>query len=303
MASTSNGFRLHEAEPAPPPVTSSGLTEPPGSDSAAAVAAPGSCETHAQEVCAELPSKGVDTLGQQTAAAAAAAETTPATASASDAVIASAYMADPAVGRAATPASMPSPGAQGPTASASKLAPGGAGLRTVWGLTDDVLLRAVLLEQPCLMEALLALLRSMAAQHSTSPHLQTEAAAATAPPGNTPAATAAGSGVTPSPGATACGLPVAAAAGGGVCEADVAEATMLQALCSQPVLTGGGAWPKRPAGLRQQQEVADGGEGCEGEEDAEMDGAVPDSSAEEFEMMSSLELARAVSLDGLLLTP
>jgi hypothetical protein len=67
----------------------------------------------------------------------------------------------------------------------------------------------------------------------------------------------------------------------------------LEALCSQPVLGGSGKWPQRPLTQAQQQhhEVADGDDGLE----CEVDEAAPDGTAEEAEMMSSLELARAVS--------
>jgi hypothetical protein len=151
--------------------------------------------------------------------------------------------------------------------------------RAVWALTADPLLRAVLLQQPCLMEAVLALLRNI------SSHLQQRTKRHS--PGG-------------SSGAVGC-LGVAAAGGGsgssheGAALPDVVM-DALEALCSQPVLAGAGKWPQRPLTQAQQQqhEVADGADGLSGDV-CEADEAAPDSTAEEAEMMSSLELARAVS--------
>jgi hypothetical protein len=72
----------------------------------------------------------------------------------------------------------------------------------------------------------------------------------------------------------------------------------LNALCSQPVLTGSSTWPRRTQAQQQcpqqQQEVGAVGDADEGDEYgcAEVE---PDSTAEEVEMMTSLEMARAVS--------
>lgn len=166
-------------------------------------------------------------------------------------------------------------GAAGP--SAGSVPPSCAHLRprAVWALTDDPLLRAVLLEQPCHMAAVLGLLQQIRSHlQQTSQQLQVQQqglASLQAPwwPNRHASNLAAG--------------------------ADV-DMNTLDALCSQPVLKGGGKWPQRPQAQQQQQqqEVADGADGCEGDEFEGLD-LLPDSTDEEVEMMSSLELARAVS--------
>lgn len=155
--------------------------------------------------------------------------------------------------------------------------------RAVWALTDDPLLRAVLLEQPCHMAAVLGLLQQIRSHlQQTSQQLQVQQQASA----SLQAAELGGRGSCP-----------AAAPNPAAC-ADV-DIDTLDALCSQPVLTGAGKWPQRPQAQQQQQqqhqEVADGDDGCEGLDEYKGVDLVPDSTEEEVEMMSSLELARAVS--------
>lgn len=172
----------------------------------------------------------------------------------------------------------------------------------MWDLTGDPLLRAVLLEQPCLMETVLALVKRMAA--TVHPQLLDSAAAGA---GNSKEG-----GLGHHNAAAAADAPGAAAAAGGgsgaaaavCCGIDV-DMDTLDSLCSQPMQTDGAAWPKRPQGggggggqqLQLGGQVTLDGDGVVDDEGGVcgVPAAVDDTGAEEAEMLSSLELARAVS--------